>query len=298
MKECGIMKDDAVISIAIPPFPIFIEGNLTEYDKGALHPERRHLEYFNMIFVKEGSLYIGEEGNNYVVRKDEMLVLLPNQHHYPIKPTDEITKFYWIHFYTTGNYMQSAQAQQLESNISIPSLHFHNSYHTIHLSKKSALVDTNEIYKNIENLLEGTIKDNAELTFWDTQQQFFFLLNLLDGQDRAKDSSVLIAEKVEHFIREHYREDITNDILVKKFNLHENTIAKYLKQYYGFTPMDYLKEYRLQQARNLLVKTDYPIQEIAELCGYKWVPYFSRLFKQRFDISPLKYRKSHMETKE
>lgn len=155
MKECGIMKDDAVISIAIPPFPIFIEGNLTEYDKGALHPERRHLEYFNMIFVKEGSLYIGEEGNNYVVRKDEMLVLLPNQHHYPIKPTDEITKFYWIHFYTTGNYMQSAQAQQLESNISIPSLHFHNSYHTIHLSKKVRLLIQMKSIKILKTCWKG-----------------------------------------------------------------------------------------------------------------------------------------------
>jgi AraC-like DNA-binding protein len=288
------MNDHLIISIAIPPFPIFIEGNLTEYRKGAWHPDRKNLEYFDMIFVKEGTLYLGEEGIDYTVRKNEMLVLLPDKHHYAIKPTDEVTEFYWLHFYTTGNYVQSNQARQLESNIPIPSLHFHNKFQTIHLSKKCQLVDTDDIYKKIQELLAGTTKKDTNITFWDIQQRFFSLLNLLDGQNNAKDTSVLIAEKVEQFIREHFNEDITNDTLVTKFNLHENTLAKYLKQYYGYTPMEYLKEYRLEQTRNLLIKTDYPIEQIAELCGYKWVPYFSRSFKQRYNISPLKYRKNHI----
>lgn len=288
------MNNHSIISIAIPPFPIFIEGNLTEYDIGTLHPERKNLEYFDIIFVIEGALYIGEEGEDYTVKKNEMLVLLPHQHHYPSKPTDEITKFYWMHFYTTGNYKQNIQAIQLESNIPIPSLHFHNKFHTIHLAKKSKLVDIDEIYQKIQELLVGTTKKDINITFWDIQQRFFSLLNLLDGQNHAKDTSILYAEKVEQFIRENFNKDITNDTLVSKFSLHENTLAKYLKQYYGFTPMEYLKEYRLEQARNLLIKTDTPIQQIAELCGYKWVPYFSRSFKQKYKISPLKYRINHM----
>jgi AraC-like DNA-binding protein len=291
------MNEDLIVSIAIPPFPIFIEGNLTEYGIGALHPDRRNLNYFDIILVKEGALYLGEEGIEYTVRKNEMLVLLPNKHHYPLKPTDEITKFYWIHVFTTGNYEQSNQAKQLESNIPIPSLHFHNKFHTIHLSKKCKLIDTDDIYEKIQELLVGTTKKDTNISFWDIQQRFFSLLNLLDGQNQAKDTSVLVAEKVEQFIRANFNKDITNDTLVAKFNLHENTLAKYLKQYYGYTPMEYLKEYRLEQARNLLLKTDYPIEKVAELCGYNWVPYFSRLFKQKFNISPLQYRKNHIGTK-
>ncbi|WP_251552291.1 helix-turn-helix transcriptional regulator [Neobacillus muris] len=287
------MEDPFIISIAIPPFPIFIEGNLTEYGTGVMHPDRRNLPYFDIILVKEGALYLGEEGIDYTVKKNEMLVLLPNKHHYPVKPTDETTQFYWIHFFTTGNYVQSHQARQLESNIPIPSLHFHNKFHTLHLAKKCRLVDTDELYQKIQELLESTTRKDINITFWDLQQRFFSLLNLLDGQNQAKDTSVLIAEKVEQFIRENFNKDITNDTLVAKFNLHENTLARYLKQYYGFTPMEYLKEYRLLQARDLLLKTDYPIQKIAELCGYRWGPYFSRLFKQKYDRSPLQYRKNH-----
>ncbi|MEF2964979.1 AraC family transcriptional regulator [Paenibacillus sp. M1] len=290
------MNGDLMISIAIPPFPIFIEGNFTEYGIGALHPDRKNLEYFDIILVKEGALYLVEEGVEYTVGKDEMLVLLPHKHHYPLKPTDEITKFYWIHVYVTGNYEQSSQARPLESGIPIPSLHFHNKFHTIHLSKKCKLIDTDDIYRKIQELLEGTTRKDTNITFWDIQQRFFSLLNLLDGQNQAKDSSVVVAEKVEQFLRANFNKDITNETLVTKFNLHENTIAKYLKQHYGYTPMEYLKEYRLERARDLLLKTDYSIQKIAELCGYRWVPYFSRLFKQKFDISPLQYRKNHIGT--
>lgn len=292
------MHEDLIISIAVPPFPIFIEGNLTEFSKGTLHPDRKNLPYFDIIIVKEGALYLGEEGTEYTVRENEMLVLLPNKHHYPLKPTDELTKFYWIHFFTTGNYEQSNQAKQLESNIPIPSLHFHNKYHSIHLSKKSKLVDTDDLYQKIQDLLIGTTRKETDISFWDIQQRFFSLINLLDGLNHAKDASVLIAEKVEQFLRANFDKEITNETLVAKFNLHENTLAKYLKQYYGYTPMEYLSEYRLEQAKNFLLKTDYPIQKIAELCGYNWVPYFSRLFKQKYDISPLQYRKKHIGTHE
>lgn len=291
------MNDDLIISIAVPPFPIFIEGNLTEFDKGTLHPDRKNLKYFDIIIVKEGTLYLGEEGADYTVKKNEMLVLLPNKHHYPLKPTDEVTKFYWVHFFTTGNYEQSDQARQLESDIPIPSLHFHNKFHTIHLPKKCSLIDTDDIHQKIQELLEGTTREDTNLTFWDIQQRFFSLLNFLDGQHNAKDLSVLIAEKVEQYIRGNFDKDITNETLVAKFNLHENTLAKYLKQYYGYTPLEYLREYRLERAKNLLLKTDYPIQKIAELCGYNWVPYFSKLFKQKYEVSPLQYRKNHIGTK-
>ncbi|WP_161783384.1 hypothetical protein [Heyndrickxia ginsengihumi] len=41
-----------IVSIAVPPFPIFIEGNIAKFRKGTMHPNRSDLEYFDVIFVK------------------------------------------------------------------------------------------------------------------------------------------------------------------------------------------------------------------------------------------------------
>lgn len=132
------------------------------------------------------------------------------------------------------------------------------------------------------------------MSFWDIQISFFSLINLLESQGMAKDSGYIISEKVAQYIRDHYHKPITNTILAKEFNIHENTIAKYMKRFYKVTALEYLNTYRLEQARILLLKTDYPIQSVAEQCGFSYGPYFSSAFKKTYDISPLNYRKKHM----
>ena len=287
-----------IISISVPPFPIFIEGNLTTYEKGTWHPNRNDLEYFDIIFVKEGRLFLTEEGSDYTINKNEMLVLQPKKHHYPFQPTEEHTEFYWLHFYTNSYYTEGMEPTNLTTSIPIPSLHYHNHSYTIHLQKKGPLVDHEEIYKKIDQLLLATTNENKELSFWDIQLNFFSLINLLESQGVAKDSSYVIAEKVVQYIRQNYHLPITNETLTHQFNIHENTISKYMKKYYKVTALEYLSSYRLEQARLLLLKTDDSIQTIAEKCGYNYGQYFSNVFKKNYGISPLNYRKKHLGTRE
>ncbi|NRG31800.1 AraC family transcriptional regulator [Niallia circulans] len=98
--------------------------------------------------------------------------------------------------------------------------------------------------------------ESLELSFWDIQLSLFSLNNLLESQGIAKDSSYVIAEKVVQFLRENDHLPLTNDTLTAYFNIHENTISKYMKRFYKFTALGYLNSYRLEQARILLLKTD------------------------------------------
>ncbi|MBP3963001.1 AraC family transcriptional regulator [Paenibacillus lignilyticus] len=66
---------------------------------------------------------------------------------------------------------------------------------------------------------------------------------------------------------------------------------KFTKQF-GKTPMDYVTELRLQQARKLLKDTSLPMSAIAARCGYENEYYFSRIFKQKMAVSPSNYRKA------
>jgi AraC-like DNA-binding protein len=286
-----------IVSIAVPPFPIFIEGNITKYEKGTSHPNRSDLEYFDLIFIKKGKLYLTEDGKDFTVNRNEMLVLLPFKHHFSTRPTDDETEFYWLHFYTNSYYTEGDEPRKLKSDIPIPSLHFHINSYTLHLQKKCKLVDYEEIYQKIDQLLIATTNENKELSFWDIQISFFSLINLLESQGMAKDSSYIISEKIVQFIRDHYDQPITNTKLAEQFNIHENTIAKYMKRFYNVTALEYLNTYRLEQARMLLLKADYSIESIAEQCGFSFGPYFSSAFKKTYGISPLNYRKKHLRSK-
>jgi AraC-like DNA-binding protein len=57
--------------------------------------------------------------------------------------------------------------------------------------------------------------------------------------------------------------------------------------------MEYLHEYRLEQAKLLLIKTEWPVAQIAEHVGFQYAPYFSSCFKQYTGISPLRFRKQY-----
>ncbi|MDF1791941.1 MAG: AraC family transcriptional regulator [Thalassobaculaceae bacterium] len=63
----------------------------------------------------------------------------------------------------------------------------------------------------------------------------------------------------------------------------------------GVTPIDYLTDWRLAKARGLLADTRLSMDDIAERCGYRSVPSFTRRFKARFDEGPGRFRRSRLD---
>lgn len=58
----------------------------------------------------------------------------------------------------------------------------------------------------------------------------------------------------------------------------------------GLSPHQYLLEFRLVRARNLLAESEFSIKEIAMQTGFEDEFYFSRLFRQRLNLSPTQWR--------
>lgn len=59
----------------------------------------------------------------------------------------------------------------------------------------------------------------------------------------------------------------------------------------GLSPHQYLLEFRLARARSLLVETELSIKEIAIQTGFEDEFYFSRLFRQRLNLTPSQWRR-------
>ncbi|MNU07836.1 Arabinose operon regulatory protein [compost metagenome] len=57
--------------------------------------------------------------------------------------------------------------------------------------------------------------------------------------------------------------------------------------------MEYLTDYRLEQAKLLLLKTEISIAKVAERTGFESTAYFSRRFALKVGISPLRFRKRY-----
>jgi AraC-like DNA-binding protein len=64
----------------------------------------------------------------------------------------------------------------------------------------------------------------------------------------------------------------------------------------GKSPIDYLTEYRINEACNLLRSSNLSIAEVAISVGFFDQFYFSRVFKKAVGMPPSKYLSSHGRT--
>ncbi|WP_039765622.1 PocR ligand-binding domain-containing protein [Caldicellulosiruptor sp. F32] len=104
-------------------------------------------------------------------------------------------------------------------------------------------------------------------------------------------SSLSSIEKIIEYIKNHYMEDITLDDLAKMVYLSPTYLSYLFKKQLGITVKEYLINIRLKKSKELIETTDLPIGEISKMVGIEDQNYFSRLFKKKFGVSPLNYKK-------
>ncbi|MBL4566469.1 MAG: helix-turn-helix domain-containing protein, partial [Porticoccus sp.] len=77
-----------------------------------------------------------------------------------------------------------------------------------------------------------------------------------------------------------------------QFDFSLRTFNRRFKNALGKTPLQYLQTTRLNNARELLQKSNLSISEVASHSGYQDAAAFSKIFSQYFGTSPTKYRET------
>ncbi len=93
-------------------------------------------------------------------------------------------------------------------------------------------------------------------------------------------------------IRQNYAEPLTLAELAREAHLSPNYFCRIFREIVGRSPVDYLCNYRLEQAAKQLKDREVSITEAAMACGFNGVAYFTRCFKNRFHTTPREYRKN------
>ncbi|WP_299226245.1 AraC family transcriptional regulator [uncultured Psychroserpens sp.] len=77
--------------------------------------------------------------------------------------------------------------------------------------------------------------------------------------------------------------------LAKRVGLNQNTLQNGFKNLFQTSVNEYIKNYRIERAKTLIENSDLNITEITYKIGINSRSYFSKLFKERFGISPSEY---------
>ncbi|GCE19571.1 helix-turn-helix domain-containing protein [Dictyobacter kobayashii] len=100
------------------------------------------------------------------------------------------------------------------------------------------------------------------------------------------------------YMSQHLEQKLTRDDLAALVYLHPGYFDRAFRGIYGVSPMQMLRDLRLQQAQRLLETTALSLNTIALQCGLSEAGYFSRVFRQRYGQPPGQYRESAKSAKE
>ncbi|WHX39825.1 helix-turn-helix domain-containing protein [Mesobacillus sp. AQ2] len=109
------------------------------------------------------------------------------------------------------------------------------------------------------------------------------------------DANDIRLTKMVDYLEKNYHQVITLEDMAQKFYLSTGYLSRYFKQKMGMGFNRFLMEIRLKHSVKDLVYTDDTISQIAMKNGFANTKSFSKLFKEKYEVTPHIYRENHSE---
>jgi len=95
------------------------------------------------------------------------------------------------------------------------------------------------------------------------------------------------------YINNNYDHNLSLISLSEKFNISPYYLSRVFKEITGFSYTEYISILRIKKAKELLMKTQLNVTEIAKMIGYNNINQFGRIFKNMTGIPPTAFRKAN-----
>lgn len=124
---------------------------------------------------------------------------------------------------------------------------------------------------------------------------------LMDGRDISKEPDAPEQEK--NFLAELNRcisshislSNLNSEMIAKTMCLSKSQLNRKVKSLTGMNTSSYIKQLRLARAQMFLKDPKKTIGDIVMMCGFESASYFTKMFKEKFGITPSEYKKNNME---
>lgn len=97
------------------------------------------------------------------------------------------------------------------------------------------------------------------------------------------------------FIHTYYYENLSLNEISRVANMSPSYFCRKFKALYGKNYVNYLTDYRIDRAKQLIAESDLSLSAIAAKVGIHDMSYFSKLFKARSGVTPNQYRRETAE---
>lgn len=225
--------------------------------------------YSEIFYMTEGTGAFIVSGTEFSVSKNDILLIAPGENHTEISSTASPLAYFVIGIsgvsltrttlYTFPYFLTKDSEQEL--------LFFFQQCHK---------EQTNQFFNS------QTI----------SKQLISTLLLLLERKQKLKIAATdkKDIEKVKQYLDNHYGDTIDLDSLAQKFHISKFYLSHQFKKEYEVSPIKYLNFLRINEAKKLLLSSNYSITEIAQQVGFTSPSYLTQSFKKEVGLSPSEFK--------
>ena len=216
-------------------------------------------------------------GKIYEIGKGDAFLIMPNVITYYQADNDNPWTYVWIRFDGTKAKPYLSRCNLDSNNLVIHSDNI-NELKEIVIS----MLNHNKLSYSNEFFIQGKLFE------------FFSYLSKSDDvpykKEKSKDNNLYVNKAMEYIIN-NYQNVVNVNEIADYLSLNRSYLTTIFKKALKVSPQKFLLMYRMKKAMELLMNTDYTINQIAISCGYSNQLSFSKAFHKFQGLSPREFRK-------
>ena len=154
-------------------------------------------------------------------------------------------------------------------------------------------------YRSIQSFLSLTEKPNEQLLKLKFEELLLSLFSNKKHQDLT-DYFISLCQNQEYHMSRVMEENFAYNLKLEDYaqlcHMSLSAFKKSFRQYYNTTPAAWLKHRKLDLARHQLHRSDPNIGQISFECGFEDTSHFIRVFRNKYNLTPLQYRQKHSKS--
>ena len=260
-------------------FPIGMFSQTTYLEKA------HHQVEYEIFYIDTGSVEFGLEDSVTTAKAGDVIFMHPGTNHY-VKKIEGIDYHCYVMVFDSS--VLGNQGEPVRNTLdSIRVSRFIKLPDAVLMKIRDATQFVTEKTFGHELFVKSVLFDIISCVLLTNQY-----VEITDNRRAEQRHTVNAIEDTLNYIREHYRENITLDDILKITSYSKSHFIRLFKKNMGMNLTDYINKYRIEKSCLDLIYTSKNITEIATENGFNTVQYFSKMFKNYMKCTPKQYQRN------